>query len=293
MDPSLIALALILSSAVGVWALIKLWRRNIALGPTVVEPPPRRSDPMHAALHHSGLMRPGATALSVAPPLPADCPAGWSISVDGPVALGLVCSDAGLAAVGWPVAGDPARWSAAPQNRAACAQLDRFGGDLELQTTEDHAWLLRQHPTPPLAFDLLCQLAAAAWLATDPDKRDPPPLPGDLLPLSWVEGDWAYGELPPFGRLRVTQDALILQSASRLPRPDAAGGLPGPPSFRPIERTLVRAQTTVTDVTEAGAQLRWEGGVVQVKLLAGSMAQALAQIGLAQPPAEPGHAGEP
>lgn len=281
MEPSLIAPALILSSALGVWGLIKLWQRNIARGPAVEAPAPRRTDPMYAALHHSGIICRGAP--DFAPTLPAGGVVTWSATVPGPAALTLlwVDGDPDLAAVCWPQPGDAEAWLAAAE--AARADLGRFGDNLELSHAHGHGWLMRSHPQPPVAFDLLCHLAAAAWLTSVADQRDPPLLPGDLVPVSWVEADWACGELPPFGRLRLTATELILQAPSRLPRPGDGGALPGPPTLLPCECRLPRAGLAVSAITATGLQLLVDGRSVHVTLLAGSMLQAATALGLAPP----------
>lgn len=288
MVPTLIAICLILSSAAGVWALIRKWQRNIERGPPLIEAPPKRSDPMHGALYESGLIRPGPAALPAAPPLPAGFQCRWSAAVPGSPPLALLWAEGpvgavgqgGLAAVGWPVAGEPHRWAQLPETRAAYADLGQFGGGFELQPTASHAWLLHPHPTPPLAFDLLCHLAAASWLATPADRRELPHQTGDLLPISWTEDKWQYGSLPPFGRLRVTADALVLQAPSRLPGADDAGRAVGQPCFQPFERQLGRSDLRVVAGEGDAMALHASDGVVEATLLTGALGPALADLGL-------------
>ncbi len=287
MDSALIVAALLLSSVSLVWGLICLWQRNIERGPPPQEPPPpERTDPMHLALRGSGIDLPGSQALQHAPPWPSEVTVDWSASIQGPANLELAVAD-DRAAVGWLVVGGAEVWAAEPETRTALAELHRFGSGLELNTVGNLAWLFRQGAGAADPFDLLCQLAAAAWLAGPRQEWELNLKPDTIYPVAWQEEGWEYGGLPPFGRLEVRDSTVRLRALSRLP---VARGRHGVPEFGAHEVELSHVNYTACLDEDDAVQWQAEGRVVTARHLSGNMADSLSERGLLPAAIEDGEA---
>jgi len=274
-EPALIAVALILSSASLVWGLIRLWQRNIARGPPSAPPePPKPSDPMHHALRNSGIDAPGAEALRHAPPWSDEVHIDWSACLPGPPELELAVAN-DRAAVGWLVVGGVDSWAAEPENRGALAELGRFGDGLQLHSADNMAWLVRLGTQAAGPFDLLCHLAAAAWLAAPPSARTDAITPGEVYPVAWRADGCEYGGLPPFGSLHIDPDQLRLVASSALPLGPEAGP-DATPRFGPEQAILPRAGLRIEAGVDGSVSLRSGDVHVIARLLSGSMADDLA-----------------
>ena len=283
---SLLAIALVASSISFAVALIRLWRKKLREGTNVEEPPdkPRRAIPISVDATTS-LFTPPSQWLS--PPSPA-APAVWARAIDGEPQLWL-CREGDVAwsvtwrtpwrrhlpkTLTWSTTGEPeeeaslqlspglwTHWQDAATDAPPTLALDEslwrtaelFGLRPKLIRGQESVALRVPLSAIRSSFDVSCLVSLAATIEHRVTSGELPP-DGACGPTAMVLEDLLYGDVAPFGRLRVdAQSGAVLFSALGRRRPEDA-------------------LLDVWPWTQQIAQAERSGDVVQVRLADGRQA---------------------
>ncbi len=274
MNPAIFTIALLLGSAVGVWGLVLRWRRSIARR-SVTGDATAGGDrgPFQHALYGSGVVVPGAQALTAQPLAhQEDAAIRWSARFAAAVALELRIHDEpdAVAVVAWSLETPFESWFSEPAVQARWQECGAIYPGFELSGEELRAELRSSLVELPTAFDLLCLVANAAVLSSPPggDRSAANCRHG----VGWSAGGFAHGALPPFGRVEVSDRSVVLSADNRIPADSAT---PGRPDFLAHSLSLPVDTLTLVQRPDGSVSLQGEQTDVVLRALDGAGVELL------------------